>query len=298
MKRGTGGRVLSARGYTIIETMIFLVVTGALLVSVLGFLAGAQSRTRFSQGLREMDANLRGAMNDVESGFFDDRGGFVCTAGPGTLTISPGANEQGKNDNCVFMGKVVQFGPNNGGGCAGNAESECSDYAVHTVVGRRTVASGSPPTGLQQATLTPVFNSLQSSSSPDLSEYKFIPGGLRVNKIYEVRGGASTDMASVGFLYSLGTSGVTQGNSSGVTNVSVGASTLGDNKEETFDSIRGLTEANRNPDQIVICFDEGGNIARSRVGAIVIGGKGRELTTEVIVDARANPPVGEGCNVT
>lgn len=297
IKQGTGGRVLSAHGYTIIETMIFLVITGALLVSALGFLAGQQSRTRFNQSLREMDAQIRNAMNDVESGYFDDRGGFVCTVGPGSLTISPGTNQntQGTNQACVFMGKVMQFGLDNGGSCSGDVETECTDYALHTVVGRRVVNGNMTPTSLQQATLTPIFTSTRSSGSPDITEYRAIPGGLRVNRMYEVQNGTTTIVASVGFLYNLGTTGISQGGNGTVTIVSTSASSLGDSKDKTFDAIRNLKDQNRNPEQVVICFDEGRPNSNSRIGAIVIGGAGRELTTEVIVDARANPPVGGGC---
>ncbi len=303
MKRGTGegtNRHRLSSGYTIVETMIFLVITGALLVAALGFLAGQQTRTQFNQGLREMDSQIRAALSDVESGYFYDRGGFTCTAvAANTLTVSSGGSTtQGTNENCVFMGKVVQFGPSNGTNCSGGTVTECTEYAVHTVVGRRTTTGGVTPSTLQQTIPTPIFTSLRNTTSPDITEYRSTPGALRINRMYEVlQDNTSREIASVGFLYSLRGGSAASGNS-GVTIVGVSTSKLGDDKEKTFDSIRALTEANRNPKQIVICFDHGGTInTSSRVGAIVIGGKGRELTTEVIVDARANPPAGSGCNV-
>lgn len=307
MKRGTDGGTgrltIASSGYTIIETMIFLVITGALLASALYFLTGQQTRTQFNQGLREMDAQIRGTLNEVESGYFDDRGGFTCTAGPGaTLTIASGGSAaQGTNQDCVFMGKVIQFGPSNGGGCSGDNENECKDYAVHTVVGKRTVTGGVSPATLNDAVLTPIFTSSRSANSPDISEYRSLPGGLRINRMYEIQAnGTVNPIGSVGFLYKLNASAGSSSN--GVTMVGVSSSTLGDNKDETFDTIRGLTEANRTVKQVVICFDHGGTISENnRVGAIVIGGKGQELTTEVIVDVRAeaspSPEKGSNCAI-
>jgi len=301
MKRGNDGRTLgfvslSQGGYTILETMIFLVVTGALLISAFGFLNGQQSRTQFNQSLRELDTDIRGALNEVESGYFDNRGGFVCTATSGNLSITTGNNAQGTNQDCVFMGKVMQFGLGSNN-CTEGDTSGCSQYSLHTVVGLRRVGSGiTAPTSFGAAQLTPIMQTALSNDSPDYSQTLNIPGNLRVRRVYEVRGAAVTDIGAFGFLHNLQSGGDPVSGTKGISLVSVSSAKLGNDKEAMYTAITNIENEDRNPDQIVVCLDEGGS--GGRTSGIIIGGSSQELTTEVIVDVlgESAPARGGGCH--
>lgn len=90
---GTGvlGGVRGTKGYTIIEVMIFMVVSGGLLVSVLGSISGQQQKTRFQTGVRDFESQIQDMINDVETGYYPSNGD------PGTTATK------------IFIGKGIQF---------------------------------------------------------------------------------------------------------------------------------------------------------------------------------------------
>ncbi len=98
-------------GYTIVEVMIFLAVSGGLLTSVMTIISGQQQKTQFTTGVREFESKIQDIISDVETGYFPSGNDVKC-ADPtpsGDLVITPVATEQGKNQDCVFLGKAVQF---------------------------------------------------------------------------------------------------------------------------------------------------------------------------------------------
>jgi len=106
------------RGYTIVELMIFLAVSGALLVSGLLAIGGQQNKTEFTQAVREMESRVNDIINDVSTGFYPNTGNIKCDykipgAGSGiSLTSGGGAPPaQGTNSDCTFAGRIIQFAP-------------------------------------------------------------------------------------------------------------------------------------------------------------------------------------------
>lgn len=91
------GGILGTKGYTIVEVMIFLVVSGALLVSVLGVIGGQQQKTRFQTGVRDFESQMQDMINDVETGYYPNSAGI---AGEGGAT---------KIGDKIFIGKGIQF---------------------------------------------------------------------------------------------------------------------------------------------------------------------------------------------
>ena len=102
---------ISCRGYTIIEVMIFLVVSSALLTSVLGMVSGRQERTRFTQSVEQFEQKLKDILNDVSTGYYPRAEDFKCTGSIAAgISFPAGSAEQGANTNCIFLGKALQFG--------------------------------------------------------------------------------------------------------------------------------------------------------------------------------------------
>lgn len=127
-------------GYTIVEVMIFLAVSGAMIISANILLTGQQGKTDFAQSVRDFDSALQDISNDVSSGFpgynFDT--GDTCRFNAsGQLTINPGAPETDSFKRCVFIGKVVQF--------------TSKGYVLYPVIGRQSLSGGADVLSLADA---------------------------------------------------------------------------------------------------------------------------------------------------
>jgi type II secretory pathway pseudopilin PulG len=299
MKRGQ-----MPHGYTIIEVMIFLAITGALLVSALAIFNGQQSRTRFTQSLREIDAQIRAVATEVEAGYYPNNGRFRCVLSGNAPQLIVGGVDQGSNRQCTFLGKSLQFGVNQPG-CNDTTRSDCTRYAMHTIIGRRVEGNGQEvqtledPDGSSGVFLTgaqPRLAVHDSDSRLNLADVRTVPGSLTVYNMYEVRGGTITEIGSVGFIYSLTSYGGTNDPISGaqtVDVVTIPGSRLGQNSAAEAADVQTLSEANRHPDQIVICFGE--SASSGRKGAIIIGGQGRRLATEVVNNITPGAVPGNRC---
>jgi prepilin-type N-terminal cleavage/methylation domain-containing protein len=95
-------------GFTIIEVMIVLVVTGALFVSAAILISGRQNQTAFDQAIHQIQADIQQTVNEVAVGYFPDTD-FSCVASGSGPSLGSGGSGQGTNNGCVFLGKVMQF---------------------------------------------------------------------------------------------------------------------------------------------------------------------------------------------
>ena len=133
----------AAGGYTITETMFFLVITTTLLASGLLVFSGRNTRTQYSQAIRETDQNIRTIINEVGSGFFPSPDFDCSNPGPGPLSIPEnsgnpaGSSEQGTRSDCIFLGKAIHF--------AGN------EINVYTLAGARKNDAGVNVTTIEEA---------------------------------------------------------------------------------------------------------------------------------------------------
>jgi type II secretory pathway pseudopilin PulG len=296
MKRGT-----IPGGYTIVEVMIVLVVTGALFGSAVLLVQGQQAKTQFSQGLRDLDSQIRDAMNDVGTGQYPDTGNFDClvSGSPGNINFSspavPGGGGQGTKTSCTFIGKVMQFGVHKAQCTSSIDTDECDRFNIYTMVGLREKSGGgiiktlkdARPTVLYQSSVPVVANATEQLTA----QY-----GLHVTKIYSNTGGL-TDYGSVGFFTTFGTpsgvgdlvSGAHTTDLVVIPNTAIGQPDFsgGSNAVNIINNMKNLSDAtitsHTNPSSgVVICVEGPGN----KQGAITIGSNDRRLTTEVLVDQR------------
>ncbi len=139
-------------GYTIVEVMIFLVISAALLLSALGMLDGRVARTQFVQSVQALDTKLKTIANESATGTYPSASNFGCAVIGGQTTVVNGSGEQGTRQNCTFVGKVVNLGVAGTGCQAPIANSQCDKAEVYTVIGRRTIdATGTLPNALTGA---------------------------------------------------------------------------------------------------------------------------------------------------
>jgi type II secretory pathway pseudopilin PulG len=119
----------SALGFTIIETLIVLAITGLLFVSFASVIAGKQDKVRFNQAINSVKAEIEQSIGEVQSGFFPDDDNKRCWQTGNTLHISNGVTtSQGTKKDCVFLGKLLQFKVQN---------TDPEQYASHVIAGLR-----------------------------------------------------------------------------------------------------------------------------------------------------------------
>ena len=252
----------TSRGYTIIEAMLFLIITATLLVSALAIFQGRHERTGFTQAIRETEARIVTMINEVGSGQFPSDGSYTCTEEGGDLHINSanGTAAQGTQDSCVYLGKILQI--DNGG----------RNYRVYTLVGSREAERlGDGPTEVIAD---------DDEDGPDITQEHTLPGGIEFKNINY--GDDNQTSQAVGFI----TSFVSQGGDDDVVSGSQSVEMLRINadadKEDLIERARTISDDNRNPAQALICIQESGG---GRQAAILLGGSGRQLTTDTIIDA-------------
>lgn len=292
-------------GYTIIEVMIVLLITGVLLTSVGGTLRGRQQQSQFTAGVREFEANLNTEINEVASGQYPGNGNWKCEATGSGVRWTESPSEQGTNIGCTFLGKV--FHPYTNG-----------TYDIYNIAALRQ----NPIDGREVKNLTEAKPSIVAKNTPtDLSrpegrETSKIPYGLVVKKIVltpETPESVSPiTVPGIAFVTTLGnyvsnTNDLvsasqsvdvmpvcTSGLSGGAKSCSSGVLDLDNNPLDIISFSNAfsnyyLQDSLRNPQKIVICIAKSQSDTNSSA-AIILGKNNSKLSTEVTFN-----PSGAGC---
>ncbi len=115
-------------GFTIVETLIVLVVTGSLFIGAATLIGGRQNRTQFSQAARTVQAEIQQAIDEVSAGYYQSTLEIKCEALATGPQLTTAATPQGTNKDCIFLGKVLQFGVHN---------TDPQVYNIYTLAGLR-----------------------------------------------------------------------------------------------------------------------------------------------------------------
>lgn len=184
--RLVGRRRLARDGFTIVETMIVLAVTGVLFVSFVATISGRQDRVRFQQSVNAIKGELEQIINEAQTGYFPSNAQFHCTISGGNLNIEEPdpANPvgQGRNEQCVFLGKVLQFGTAFG--------TDMERYAIYTIAGQNNANDFESS--------TPKVVAFDDGTSP-LTETKPLQNGLSVQRIWYGEAATAVSVGAVGF---------------------------------------------------------------------------------------------------
>lgn len=137
----------SRRGYTIIEVMIVLAISGALLASSVAIFRGQQAETEFSQSLLDMQSKFQSYGTEVSSANLPS--GYTCAlqqdgstgANYPALTLNATqTSDSTSNQDCLFLGRAIQIIPGT------------DTIYVYPVLGTRTIWNGTSDTGQFPAT--------------------------------------------------------------------------------------------------------------------------------------------------
>ncbi|MCA9324752.1 type II secretion system protein [Candidatus Saccharibacteria bacterium] len=243
MKRGQPTGVAS--GFTFVEIMIVLAVTGFLFVSVAVTFSGRQQKSAFTTAAQDIRLRIQQTITEVSNGYFPSTNNFSCTSSAAnsiTINAGGGGPSQGSNKPCVFLGKVMQF----------TTSGDPQPYYINTVAGyRATVYTGLD--NLDPTYVTPVREQLSLKNGLTFVSMKYNGGNI----------------SSVGFMYSLGAADSNGDFATGAQHVDVYAIT---------DSSSAFTaNGDMNGQQLVsdgqgvqICFKSGGT---DKYGIVTVGGQ-------------------------
>jgi prepilin-type N-terminal cleavage/methylation domain-containing protein len=266
----------SSSGFTIVEVLIVLAVTGILFVSAAVMIAGRQNQTQFDQSIRQIQSQIQQTINEVSIGYYPNLNNFKCSASGASLSISSGSSGQGTNTGCVFLGKVMQFGVNN---------TDPEQFITFTLAGLQQDASGNQISSLANARPLVIASSPSHSDIPNGYVTSNLEGGLTSVKMsYN-----GTPIGAVAFVSNLAPSGsgsVISG-SQQIGLVPINGTALGASPSTTADAIDNALAsgaATINPTNgVQLCIASG---TTNQSGLITIGGGSRDLN--VTLDIKGN----------
>lgn len=260
-------------GFTIVETMIFLIVTLFLLSSAFLIFNGKLQRTQFTQAVRELNTRIDTIANETSTGTYPSSPSFSCSApGSNPVVVSHSGDTQGSNRDCIFFGKVMNFT---------GQKSE-----AYVLVGRRVDSSGSKLT-------TQVFDPSEGANpivvtDPDITETRDLGYGTTVTALYReaTDGSGRHAIAAIAFLQSLtGYDTVTDHLNSGSQQVDLWSINGGAGDIYTIENLvktENMSQVTQD-DQIVVCLKSGNNDQKA---SVTIGeDKGGLTTTTLIGDS-------------
>ena len=268
-------------GFTVIEVMIVLGVTGLLFASAALLISGRQNQAGFDQAIQQIRTQIQQVINEVAVGYFPDTN-FRCVAGASGPDISSvPSGGQGTNSGCIFIGKAMQFDIYN---------TNPEEFAVHTIAGLQQTASGQESQSLTDAKPKAVAPSTAEPTLPNLTTSNILQNGLTTAWMRYNNGGADQSIGEVAFVNSLASydagsgavkSGIQQVNIVPVFGTALDTTKLaGVNAIDSTD-FRDPAKSPVNPvNGVSICFVSGGT---NQSGLITIGGNNRELTVNLAI---------------
>lgn len=188
-------------GYTIIEVMIFLAVSGALVLSAFGLFSGRIQRTQFTQAVQAFDSRLKTTANSAATGTFPETPFSCTTPGNEDPIINPlSGGAQGTRTACIFVGKVVAPAST----CSAPlTTTKCEAVDIYSVVGRRNTPSNQVPSGLIN---TPTNQNNGASPTvildPDVTQTVNLGYGTKITGIYQPTAWWPLLTSGVGFFQS------------------------------------------------------------------------------------------------
>ncbi len=160
-------------GYTIIEVLIFLMITGFMFATAVIAVGGTQDEARYSQAVRDFEIQIKDVINDVQNGYYPTLSRGRCSVnGMGEVGFNNSFNiNPAQNVECINVGKNLMF----------NLPEE-DQFGVGVIVGNNPGIEDS--LDLSPAGLKPTLAYKPTGSNPlDLTVYKPVRYGATVTKI-------------------------------------------------------------------------------------------------------------------
>ena len=263
------------RGYTIVEVMIFLAVSAALFASAVAAINIQNRRNQFNQSVIEFEQRLSDLLNDVETGYYPRGSNFTCQISGGRPQITPGTSQQGTNRDCIFIGRTIQFAPD---------ELGPTGFNIYSIVGLRQGVNSAEAGNIEEA--KPIALDGEAGT---IIEQGILDSGVEIAKVFANPTGTSTNIETGGLAVLSGfgqTASSGAGLESGFIRVAlaiVPSTKVNQPKDQFISAVQALTEEsiNQAASGFVICLQESG--IGGRHATINVGTSGR-LSVEKNID--------------
>jgi len=235
-------------GYTIVEVMIVLAVSGVLFIFAALFISGKQSSTSFTTGTNEMASNIQTIVSQVENGQYTDVP-FTCSTQSGSIVVNgqslPGST-LGTNQDCVYFGKLLHVSP------AGTANS----YETLTIIG------SSNDTSNNYSSAVALSSNDTHVSNLNLTTSNQTPQNININNITVQNGSNTSTVWNLAILSSFNTADANNAGLYYVNGVPSGASS-------TESELIGAMNANHftKVDSASICLTDGNRYSKIGLGS-------------------------------
>ena len=204
-------------GFTIVEVLIVLAISSAMLVSAYGIFGSRRQAVDFTQAVYDLQSQIHSLANSVSSQAVPGVQQYVCSpAMVGTVMRPVLSSGSSTNQDCIYLGQAIQVVANS------------PNLTAYPVFGLRTVYNGATDTGVAPTTASdanpePAINSSDPTNPANLlliNTYTMINGLKTVSAQYS---GTENDILT---LYSSLQDSNTSGNEITVTSTNyTGAST-------------------------------------------------------------------------
>lgn len=254
-------------GYTIVEVMIVLAISAALFATAVMGYASQNRRTAFNQTVKDLELKIQDTLNDVGTGYFPNSGNFTCsrTSSPAAPTVAAGANQQGTNQDCIFVGKALDL----------TSEAGDNSFEIYTIMGLKN--SSTDPEVLASSVEDTANRTI--AGIPGAVESYTVNGSIDITKTL-IGDGSTTDQ-SKGFAVVSGFGGGALGGSGATTNqVSIASIDTAYNYGSSSALAVRSSDLNKT---MTICIEEGGGGSNARHATIKIG-MGSKISVESNID--------------
>jgi len=116
---------LHSQGFTIIEVMLFLAISGLMLIVAFTGVRGRNESSQFTDSMRSLQSFIQKTQTDLYNGVNVRTNGQNCTIDASGNLSAGGSTEPGKSD-CIMLGRLLEFNSGSGSG----------SISVHSVVGK------------------------------------------------------------------------------------------------------------------------------------------------------------------
>ena len=264
-------------GFTIVEVMVFLAVSGLIFLIAAQFINGKQTQVEFTQGMNNANLIVRAMIDNVANGNYPwpSHAYLQCNGGsPAGFTSY--ATQQPVSVGCSMIGEVM----------APETNGNPYEYSLYPVVGCQYASCNNvsqvQPTTLADIEPNVVSQMIQSSNWP---------GEVKINSMYVVSTSGHTSAGAFGVFATLpqdSGGGILQNGSQPTQAIELSSitSVSPDDKSQILTEVNNAAPLPAN-DYILMCF-EGPN---NKKASITIGGLngGGQLTTSLGLANGADP---------